>query len=128
MTFGDTLQELRRAKGKTQREVAALVGMDYGYFSRIENDRFDYKPSRDTVEKIADALECNEEERGALLAAAGRIDEEIEQLARTAQKRPELRRLFRSAAQLSPQDLELINVWVEESAQKDKSVAQKRKK
>ncbi len=46
MTFGQILQKIRRAKGKTQRDVAGLIGMDYGYFSRIENDRFDYKTSR----------------------------------------------------------------------------------
>ena len=57
MTFGQILQKIRRAKGKTQRDLADLIGMDYGYYSRIENDKFDYKPSRETIEKIIEKQE-----------------------------------------------------------------------
>jgi transcriptional regulator with XRE-family HTH domain len=99
MTFGQTLQKIRRAKGKTQRNVADAIGMDYGYYSRIENDRFDYKPSRETIEKIIETLECDENEKAELLAAAGRIDTEMRELAQKAVERPELRSLFRAAGE-----------------------------
>src|SRR5262249_37490391 len=97
MSFGKTLQKIRRRKGKTQREVAKAIGMDFSYFSRLENDRFDSKPTRETIEKIADALECTPEERAELLASAGRIDEELEQVALRAGENPKLRELFKSA-------------------------------
>ena len=103
MTFGKTLQRIRRQKGKTQRDVANIIEMDYSYFSRLENDRFDSKPTRETIDKIAEALECTEEERGELLAAAGRIDEELEKATRIASERPAVSKLFRAVVKLPPE-------------------------
>lgn len=102
MTFGKVLQKIRRSKGMTQREVAKKIDMDFSYFSRLENDRFESKPTRETIDKIADALECNESERDELMAAAGRITEEVE---RAANKSPEMIKLFRSAIQLPPEKI-----------------------
>lgn len=108
MTFGKTLQKIRRAKGLTQREVADLIEMDYGYFSRLENDRFDSNPTRETVDKIAEAMGCSEEERGELLAAAGRLSEKVEAIARIATQSEPLARLFKTASHLSPDRLEKL--------------------
>lgn len=108
MTFGQTLQKIRRVKGKTQRDVADAIGMDYGYYSRIENDRFEYKPSRETIEKIILALDCDELEKAELLAAAGRIDSEMQVLAQKAVERPELRSLFRAAVELPKERVEKL--------------------
>lgn len=102
MTFGKVLQKIRRSKGLTQREVAKKIDMDFSYFSRLENDRFDSKPTRETVDKIADALDCSESERDELMSAAGRITEEVE---RAANKNPEMIKLFRSAIQLPPEKI-----------------------
>ena len=111
MSFGRTLQRIRRDKRMTQRALADAIEMDYAYLSRLENDRFDHKPNRETVEKIADALGCTEQERSELFAHAGRIDAEIENVARLTNERPELRQLFRSVAGLSPDKLqELIEI------------------
>jgi transcriptional regulator with XRE-family HTH domain len=106
MTFGKVLQRIRRSKGMTQREVAKKIGMDFSYFSRLENDRFDSNPTSETIGKIADALECNGGERDELIVAAGRITEELEKEAREANKNPEVvLKLFRSAIQLAPEKL-----------------------
>lgn len=125
MTFGQTLQKIRRAKGKTQRDVANLIGMDYGYYSRIENDKFDYKPSRETIEKIIEKLECNEVEKAELLTAAGRIDKEMEEMAIKAVERPELRPLFRAVVETPKEEIddlfELINKHKQEKLKKEKS-------
>ena len=111
MSFGRTLQRIRRDKRMTRRALADAIEMDYAYLSRLENDRFDHKPSRETVEKIANALECADEERSELLAEAGRIDAEMEQIARVTNERPGLRQLFRSAVGLPDDKLqELIEV------------------
>lgn len=123
MTFGQTLQKIRRAKGKTQRGVADLIGMDYGYYSRIENDKFDYKPSRETIEKIIEKLDCNDEEKAELLAAAGRIDKEMEELAIKAVERPELRPLFRAVVETPKDEIdelyELINQHRQDKLKKE---------
>jgi transcriptional regulator with XRE-family HTH domain len=108
MSFGRTLQRIRREKGMTQREVAQKIEMDYSYFSRLENDRFDSKPTRDTIDKIAEALECSEEQRGELLAEAGRIDEDMERVARIASKRPEVGQLFQAIVKLPPEKVDEI--------------------
>jgi transcriptional regulator with XRE-family HTH domain len=112
MSFGAVLKRIRRDKGKTQREVAAAIGMDYTYFSRLENDRFDSKPTRETVLKIADALGCTPDEKSELLAAAGRIDEEMERIARTAGERPELKQLFRKMAKLTPDEAREVDEFL----------------
>ncbi|MBX7174979.1 MAG: helix-turn-helix domain-containing protein [Pyrinomonadaceae bacterium] len=128
MTFGQILQKIRRAKRKTQREVADLIGMDYGYYSRIENDKFDYKPSRETIEKIIEKLDCNDDEKAELLAAAGRIDKEMEELAIKAVERPELRPLFRAVVE-TPKDeiaelFDLINQHKQEKLKKENQDAE----
>lgn len=103
MTFGKTLKRIREAKGLPQREVAGRIPMDYSRFSRLENDRSGFNPTHKTVEKIARALGATEEERGDLLAAAGRLDQEIEFMARIASKRPAVAKLLRIIVRL-PQD------------------------
>lgn len=108
MTFGKTLQNLRRGKKLTQRGIAQAIGMDFSYFSKLENDRFDSKPTRETVETIATALDCTPEERNELLTAAGRIDEDLEKIVLAAQTRPEMNKLFRAAIDLSSQEIEVI--------------------
>ena len=127
MSFGNTLQQIRRAKGMTQREVAQKIGMDYSYFSRLENDRFDSKPTRDTIDKIAEALECSEEERGGLLAEAGRINQELEEAVRVASKRPELGQLFQAAVKLPPDKIDEILKQVNSEVEADRKSKQRRK-
>jgi transcriptional regulator with XRE-family HTH domain len=72
-TFGQALRELRRAKGISQRQLAAKTGMDFSYISKIENDRLS-PPSADTVVKISDALEISPDQ---LLALTGKIPSEV---------------------------------------------------
>ncbi|HJQ24675.1 MAG TPA: helix-turn-helix transcriptional regulator [Blastocatellia bacterium] len=127
MSFGNTLQRIRRSKEMTQREVAKKIGMDYSYFSRLENDRFDSKPTRETIDKIAEALECSEEERGELLAEAGRINQELEEVARIASKRPELGQLFQAAVKLPPEKIDEILKQVHSEVEAERSSKQRRK-
>lgn len=113
MTFGKTLERIRRAKVVTQREIASRIGMDFSYFSRLENDRFDSKPTRETIDKIAKALDCTDDERSELLAAAGRIDKELEDATRRAATDQQLGKLFRSVVKLSPDQRDKIMKKVE---------------
>lgn len=113
MSFGKTLQRIRRAKGKTQRQVADKMKMDYGYFSKLENDIFDSQPTRETIEKAAEALECSDEELGELLAAGGRVDRDLENATRIATEKPMVGKLFRSVIQLPTERVEAILKQVE---------------
>lgn len=111
----------------TQRDVANNIPMDYSYYSKLENDRFDSNPTRETIDKIAKALDCTDEEKNDLLAAAGRATQEMEQAARVANANPEMRKplnkLFQAAINLSPERLDKIAKEVEKEAQKMKSNA-----
>lgn len=113
MSFGKTLQRIRRAKGKTQRQVADKMKMDYGYFSKLENDIFDSQPTRETIEKAAEALECSDEELGELLAAGGRVDRDLENATRIATEKPMVGKLFRSVIHLPTERVEAILKQVE---------------
>jgi transcriptional regulator with XRE-family HTH domain len=113
VSFGKTLQRIRRAKGKTQRQVADKMKMDYGYFSKLENDIFDSQPTRETIEKAAEALECSDEELGELLAAGGRVDRDLENATRIATEKPMVGKLFRSVVHLPTERVEAILKQVE---------------
>jgi transcriptional regulator with XRE-family HTH domain len=113
VSFGKTLQRIRRAKGKTQRQVADKMKMDYGYFSKLENDIFDSQPTRETIEKAAEALECSDEELGELLAAAGRVDRDLENATRIATEKPMVGKLFRSVVHLPTERVEALLKQVE---------------
>ena len=120
MTFGQILKEIRRRKNKTQREVAKAIDMDFSYFSRLENDRFDSLPTLETIDKIAQELECSEEERASLIEAAGRITKEMEIVAKKASADPVLAKLYSSALHLSPERLIELADEIEKEARKSK--------
>jgi transcriptional regulator with XRE-family HTH domain len=120
-TFGTVLRRIRLTKGLTQRAVARAIGMDFAYFSRLESDALASLPTRATIEKIADAMQCTVDEKAELLAAAGRVSEEM-------QTRPELRRLFRTATQLQPAVLEELVREAEERLKLQQETQSKRRK
>jgi transcriptional regulator with XRE-family HTH domain len=120
-TFGAVLRRIRESKKLTQRDVARVIEMDFAYFSRLESDDFKSLPTRATIEKIARAMECTETETAELLAAAGRVSEEM-------QARPELRRLFRTAAQLPRAALEELVQQAEKRLKQQRETQSKRRK
>src|SRR6266545_1501126 len=71
--FGRRIQRLRRDQGLTQRKVAAELGIDFTYLSKLENDRGE-PPGEETVRKLAAILQTDPEE---LLALAGKIPSEL---------------------------------------------------
>ena len=93
MSLGTRIRELRRAKGLTQRGLAALVKLDHTYVSKIENDRLPYTPAVDTLEALARALDADELE---LLALADKLPSGMRDAAGT----PEARAFFRRTTQL----------------------------
>jgi transcriptional regulator with XRE-family HTH domain len=120
-TFGAVLRRIRESKKLTQRDVARVIKMDFAYFSRLESDEFKSLPTRATIQKIAHAMKCTAAETAELLAAAGRVSEEM-------QAHPELRRLFRTAAQLPPTELEALVQQAEERLKQQQEAQSKRRK
>lgn len=88
--FGQIIRDARKAKGYSQRELAALVKLDFTYLSKLENDRADYAPKEDVIRNLAMQLDLNPDE---LIFLAGRIPEHDEQLLKQNYK--EMPMLFR---------------------------------
>jgi transcriptional regulator with XRE-family HTH domain len=79
-SFGARLRERRRQAGLSQRELAARVGLDFSYISKLENDRLP-PPAADTVVEIAAALNTSSEE---LLALTGKLRQEVQETVGTS--------------------------------------------
>jgi transcriptional regulator with XRE-family HTH domain len=95
-TFGKVIRQVRKEKELSQRELAKLIGVDYTYLSKLENDHAGYPPSEDVIHKLALHLDLKEEE---LRHLAGRItpdDAEVfEELVRKYKQMPALLRRMR---------------------------------
>ena len=55
--FGIRLQEIRKAKGLTQAQLAELTGLDVKTISRIETGG--WFPLKENIEKFVKVLDCN---------------------------------------------------------------------
>jgi len=108
-SFGQTLKRIRGSR--TQREVAKRIEMDFSYYSRLEGDRTG-PPTRETIIALVKALEATEDDQNELMAAAGRVSEEM-------QEQPLLKTLYKAASRLPEEDLaELVRraeEWVREN-------------
>jgi len=98
MKLGERIKELRKQRCLTQRQLAELIGVDFTYLSKIENERLGYTPSTKTIHNLAKALETDELE---LLELAGKVPPSMERIF----KDKEASQFFRRAAQTrhSPQ-------------------------
>ncbi len=100
-TFGQRIQRLRRERGLTQRQVAAELGIDFTYLSKLENDRGE-PPGEDTVRRLAAVLQTDEE---MLLALAGKVPAELRE---RAQRDVEFARFLRRLPSVPDEDLRRI--------------------
>lgn len=90
MTFGQRLRVLRKAHQLTQRDLAAAVGVDFTYISKIENGKTPRLPSEALIRRLAVILETDP---GELLDSAGKLD--LRQLQRIAKDEPQAGVLLR---------------------------------
>lgn len=72
-TFGKLIRQARRDREYNQRELAKLVGVNFTYLSKLENDHADYPPSKEVIQSLAKHLDLDETE---LTQLAGRINPE----------------------------------------------------
>jgi HTH-type transcriptional regulator, competence development regulator len=111
MTFGERLRQLRRERQMNQRTLAASVGIDFTYLSKIENGRMD-PPSADTIVKLAKALDTDAD---ALLLLAGKVPEDI---AMIVTQSPALPAFLRSIRDLREDELRQLRLYAEELREK----------
>lgn len=74
-TFGRVIRQARKDKGYSQRELAKLIGVDYTYLSKLENDHAGYPPKAEVIRLLALHLDLTEREE-ELRYLAGRITED----------------------------------------------------
>ncbi|NJL00370.1 MAG: helix-turn-helix transcriptional regulator [Spirulinaceae cyanobacterium RM2_2_10] len=75
--FGELIRAARKQKRYSQRELAKLIGLDFTYLSKLENDRADYAPKEEVIRSLARQLDLDEEE---LIFLAGRVPRREEDL------------------------------------------------
>lgn len=104
-SFGVRIRRLRRehVPPLTQRQLADLVGIDFTYLSKLENDQSGQSPSEELVGKLANELG---DDRGHLLDLAGKIA--IDPLRRIAAKNSDVARFLRRLPDLPPDRLRRI--------------------
>jgi transcriptional regulator with XRE-family HTH domain len=101
-TFGGRIKERRRKLELTQRDVAARLGIDFTYLSKLENNRGE-SPSADTIRKLAVVLQDDPEE---LLALAGKVPEGLRD---RAQRDLAFARLVQRLPEVSDKELQEIS-------------------
>lgn len=97
-TFGKLIRQARKQKEYSQRELAKLVGVNYTYLSKLENDHAGYPPSEEVIDLLAEELDLTEQ-KDKLRRLAGRITPEdaevFEELVRKYKQMPALLRRMR---------------------------------
>ena len=101
MRFGERVRELRLQRKLTQQKVAEKVGVTVGYISKVEKERLQFGdyPSEKFIHKLADALQCDEDE---LLLLTDRVPPAIQM---RVLERPEA---FRRIAELDDRTLDRL--------------------
>jgi HTH-type transcriptional regulator, competence development regulator len=90
MEFGRRLRDLRKQKQVSQRDLAAQVGIDFTYLSKIEGGR-SAPPSEDVIRHIAQVLEADENE---LINLAGKVPKDLKTVLEESPQAVELLRVL----------------------------------
>ena len=106
MTFGERLRQLRRAQGLDQRRLAARVGIDFTYLSKIENGRM-LPPSAETIVKLAQALQADADE---LLLLANKVPEDLTPVITQSPRWPAF---LRSIRDLTDDELQELSTYAQ---------------
>lgn len=112
--FGDRVRELREAKLRTDprftlRQFAKMIEVSPTFLSKMERGEFD-PPKREKIKKMAQLLGVDADE---LLALAGRVDPELEEIIR--ENPSVLPDLLRTVRGMSDEQLRRLAHQVEQS-------------
>lgn len=90
MEFGRRLRELRKQRNISQRDLAAQVGIDFSYLSKIEVGRL-APPSEEVIRQIAQVLEADTDE---LINLAGKVPKDLKAVLEESPQAVELLRVL----------------------------------
>src|SRR5688572_15196456 len=107
MTFGERLRQLRRERQMNQRTLAASVGIDFTYLSKLENGRM-APPAAETIVKLAQALGANPDE---LLLLAHKVPEDLTPVITQSPRWPAF---LRSIRDLTDDELQELSAHAQE--------------
>lgn len=107
ITFGRKIQELRRAKNWSQRDLAKKVEIDFTYISKIENGKMP-PPRKDVIERFAKILGADLNE---LLSLTGEFPEALKEKINNSEAVRQF--IYRYALNLSEKDWEKIVANIE---------------
>jgi transcriptional regulator with XRE-family HTH domain len=115
MTLPSILLALLQKYHLSQRKLADKSGINYVTLNRILND-YKFRPTSETIEKLAVGLGCTEEERDEMLRSAGRVPEQIETKFRESR---EAAQLFRRVSELDRGEIDELLRELEERKRRD---------
>jgi HTH-type transcriptional regulator, competence development regulator len=98
-TFGERIRRRRREDKLSQRRLAELVGVDFTYLSKLENNQHGQSPGEELVLKLAEQLHDDSEE---LLALAGKVP--VEALRALAREDADFARFLRRLSAVAADD------------------------
>jgi transcriptional regulator with XRE-family HTH domain len=118
MKFGQRVRALRQERGLSQRALASLIGINFTYVSKIENERLDFGeyPSEDLIRRMAAALEVDGDE---LLILAKKIPDPIRQ---RVFQRPDV---FRALARCDDKTLDKVLAQIGSGVKADRPSSRK---
>lgn len=102
-TFGELIRRVRVEKDFGLREFAKLIGVSPTYLSQVERGELG-PPAEERVIRTAELLELDKDE---LLALAGRVSSDLEEIIRHKPKGAAL--LLRHIRGMTTKDLEKLN-------------------
>lgn len=76
MDFGNLIKQARKDKGYSQKELSSILGVDFSYLSKLENNRATYSPKEEVIRGLAHYLDLDKDE---LMFLAGRIPQRDEE-------------------------------------------------
>ena len=91
LSFGDSLRELRKEKGLSQKDLAERVGIDFTYLSKIETGNA-APPAEDTIRKLADVLRADADK---LILLAGKVPKDLGKVVTGSKTMPTLLRAMK---------------------------------
>ena len=106
----EKLNEIKNSKNLTLKEIADITGIPHSTISKIFGG-FNNNPSIDTVQKIANALECGIDdfiEYDVLPKSPYYTDRQTGKIAQDIYENPDLRILFDASKNLAPDDIQAV--------------------
>lgn len=102
MPLPELLLQLLQKYGLSQRKLAEKSGVNYVTINRLINE-YQFAVTNETIDKLANGLDCTEEERYELHQAAGSVPEEVESKFGESQQAA---RLFRRITKMPTDEIE----------------------